>query len=97
MAKAKKKVIAKENSCVCAHKVGLTAGLFAALIHAVWALLVSLGVGQNVINMIFPLHFLNVVYQVQSFNLVTAIMLIIMAFLCGYIMGWVFTAIYKKV
>lgn len=79
------------------HHVGLAVGIFLALLHAVWALAVAVGVGQNVLNWIFPLHFLNQIYSVASFSLTTALILIVMVLVCGYVMGWVFAAIWNYV
>lgn len=76
--------------------LGLTLGFFAAIIHAVWVILVGVGIGQNIINLIFPLHFLNVVYQVTTFNVTTAILLVVMAFIGGFVMGWIFAALWNE-
>lgn len=80
---------------LCKNRVGLTLGIFAALLHAIWASTVWLGVGRNVIDWIMPLHFLNVFYSISVFNLTTALTLVICAFVGGYIMGWIFAAIWN--
>lgn len=79
------------------HHVGLTLGIFAALWHAVWALAVAADVGQNILDWIFPLHFLNNLYSVIPFSLNKAIMLIIMALVVFYVTGWLFAAVWNYV
>jgi len=73
-----------------AKHVGLTLGLFAAFIHAVWALGVAAGVMQGFLDYIFPLHFLSRIYTVVAFSWANAAMLIVLAFVGGYVMGWVY-------
>ncbi len=75
--------------------IGLTVGIFFAIIHAVWALIIAITPSsvQKFLDLIFPMHFLNNVYSVTSFNISYAVLLIIFAFVGGYICGWVFAAI----
>ena len=87
--KSKNKVMTKSNSKLDSNKLGLILGIFAALLHAVWAITVFLGLAQSFLDWIFPIHFLNSIYSVQGFDLLTALMLIIMAFVGGYVMGLV--------
>lgn len=77
--------------------VGLTLGIFLALWHAVWAFVVALGFGQRYLDMILPMHFLNNIYSVMLFSPLKALGLVLMAFVCGYIMGWIFAAIWNGV
>ena len=74
---------------------GLTTGIFAAALHALWAVLVLLGVGQTYLDWIFPLHFVGNVYSVMSFSLGTAAILVVLAFVGGYVLGWLFTALWN--
>ena len=78
------------------HKIGLVVGLFFALMHAVWEVLVALGLGQSLMNFVFSMHSLNNPYKVAPFSLTTAIGLVIITYIIGYIVGNVFTVIYKK-
>ena len=77
------------------NKVGLVLGIFVALLHAFWALLIGIAPAsvQNFLDWIFPLHFLNNVYTVTSFNFGYMLLLVIMAFVSGYVCGWVFAGI----
>jgi len=80
------------------NKTGLVLGLFFAIVHAVWAVLVLVIPGnlQNFIDWAFNLHFLEPVYTITSFNLVNAILLLIVTFVCGYVLGWIFAAVWNK-
>lgn len=77
------------------HKIAMAVGLFFAALHALWAGLVALGVGQAVIDWIFPLHFIDEMYTVLTFNLVNALLLIVMAFVGGYLAAALFLVIWK--
>lgn len=80
-------------------KVGATAmvfGVVVALMHAVWMLMVFLGVGQLYLNWIFGLHLISNPFVVQPFNLMSAIFLIIFTFVVGYLLGWVFAFVWNR-
>lgn len=77
------------------NKTGLVLGIFAALLHAVWAIAVLIGVAQTYLDWIFPMHFINSVFEVATFSIVNAIILIVLAFIGGYVCGWVFAALWN--
>lgn len=77
-------------------KVGLTLGVFFAAWHALWAILVGIGWGQTLIDLILPLHFLDsLYYKITAFNFSTAVILIVLAFVSTYILGWLFAALWN--
>jgi len=80
-----------------ANKLGLTVGYFAVLMHLVLVILVALGVADAVLNWVLPLHFLSLAVGFTAFNLLTAVELLIAAFIGGYVIGYVFAYIYDKV
>jgi hypothetical protein len=84
------------KKCHC-NKPALVVSLFVAAMHAFWALSVALGVGQMYLNWIFPLHFIGNLYTVLSFNLLTALMLVIMAFAGSYLATLLFVWLWKHV
>jgi len=92
---AKEKVSKNECCCYGKNKVGLTVGLFCALLHAIWAILVGIGVGKSVIDSILPLHFISTTYNVITFSFVNALSLVILAFIGGYIIGWLFMLLWN--
>ncbi len=73
---------------------------FIAGMHALWALMVAIGVGQAYLDWIFPLHFIGTTFSVMSFSLLTALLLIIVAFIATYLavllFGVVWTLMMKK-
>lgn len=79
------------------NKLGITLGVFFGLLHLLWGLVVLAGVAQVYLNWIFPMHFLNNVYTVNSFNALYLLVLVIMASICGYVMGLALGAIWNYV
>lgn len=71
------------------HKLGLAIGALLGLIHLTWSLLVATGLAQTYMDWIFKLHFITPVYQVGPFDLMTAITLVAVTAILGYIIGWV--------
>lgn len=76
--------------------IALTFGIFVALMHAVWMLLIFLGLAQTYLNWIFGLHLLSNPFMVLPFNFGAAVTLIIFTFVVGYVMGLVFAFIWNK-
>jgi hypothetical protein len=74
------------------NKTGLAVGYFFALIHLIWALMVWLMPSQlqSCLNWIFDLHGLEPIWILTSMTLMKAITLIIVTFIIGYIIGWVY-------
>ncbi len=75
---------------------GMALGVFVALMHAVWMLAIYLGVAQMYMNWIFGLHLLTNPYRVLPFNFSAALTLIVVTFVVGYVMGWVFAFIWNR-
>jgi len=69
-------------------KCGLTLGVLIGIAHIAWSVLVVLGLGQEVMDFIFRIHFLGVGFRVLPFDLTTATLLVAftsgVAFLLGY-------------
>lgn len=82
---------------VNAHSLGLTLGGFAAVVHAAWAILVALGAAQGLLDWIYGLHFLDNPFVVTSFNPTTAIILVIVTAVCGYVFGWLAATLWNWV
>ena len=78
------------------NKTGLVLGYFFALLHLIWAILVALIPVQlqTGINWVFKLHGLEPVWTITSMTWLNAIMLVIMTFVSGYIIGWAFAWIH---
>ncbi len=77
-------------------KVGLVVGSFAGLVHLVWGILIALGFAQPLLNFIYGMHSLNNPFTVMQFDLVRAVELVVMTFLIGYVVGYVFAILWHK-
>lgn len=78
-----------------AKKVGLALGTLIALVHLVWVSIVRLGFGDNILGGIMRLHFINCPAVITPFSIGTAVFLVIIAFIAGYILGWLFAVFYN--
>jgi hypothetical protein len=77
--------------------VALIFGLFMAGFHLLWALLIMLGAAQAFLDWAFWLHMIKNPYMVMPFSFTTALWLLIVTFLVGYVGGWFFALIWNKV
>ncbi|MEK9194709.1 MAG: hypothetical protein AAB884_02765 [Patescibacteria group bacterium] len=78
-------------------KLGLALGIFAGLWHVVWSFLVAVGFAQPLVDWIFRLHFISPYHSVGEFSLGTALVLIIVTAVIGYIAGRVLGFIWNWV
>lgn len=79
------------------NKVALTLGLLIGLWHLIWVVLVALGWAQPLLDFIFSLHMIANPYQVTGFDGGKAAMLVVITFVVGYVIGWVFATIWNSV
>lgn len=77
-------------------KVGLVVGVNVALWNAVWQVLVWAGSAAKFMAWILGLHSVKMSMSVTAFNATTAVSLVVVAFVCGYLMGWVFAWIWNR-
>ena len=78
------------------NKTGLTFGFLMSFMHLMWSILVALGIAQAFLNFIFNIHMLNMPIAIMPFNLVKALVLIIVTFVVGYIFGWLMAFFWNK-
>lgn len=80
--------------------VGLMLGLVLALWHVAWSILVFLGFAKLLLDWIYWLHFLSIPFTVQPFEITRALLLIVVTFIVGYVMGfvaaWVWNILIKR-
>lgn len=74
---------------VDSNKVGLVFGGMMAIWHAFWSALVLLGLAKPFMDWILGLHFLDVQYSIAPFNFGTAIMLVVVTGVIGYVLGYI--------
>jgi hypothetical protein len=77
------------------HKAGVALGLILGLWHLTWSLLVASGQAQVLIDWIFRLHFIQPPYTITQFSVGTAATLIVVTSVLGYVLGWLFAAIWN--
>lgn len=77
-------------------KTGYVMGAFLGGFHFVWALLVATGVAQPFMDWIFWLHHIKPVYQIEAFELLKAVTLVIVTGLIGFVYGSAFAWIWNK-
>lgn len=76
-------------------KAALTVGALASGMHLVWLVLVMLNLGQWWLDFIFNLHQLNNPFVVMPLNWGTGILLLVVTFVIGYIVGWIFSKVWN--
>ena len=81
------------------NKIGLAVGFFMALAHAVWSLCVAVipSYLQTFLDWVFKLHAIEPVWILTAFNFMNAILLVIVTFIFGYIVGFVFAWLHNLV
>lgn len=79
------------------HRTGLALGVIFGLAHLFWSLLVMLGIAKPLVDWLMSLHFINVSYTLSAFEPVTAFILVCVAALWGYVIGYVFAIIWRWV
>lgn len=79
------------------HKTGLVLGATIGLFHLVWATLVLLGFAQTLLGFVLSLHFLSNPYQVMTFDLVTALLLVAVTTGVGYLVGKIFALVWNYI
>jgi hypothetical protein len=84
-------------SSLTPHRVGLVLGGIVAAFHLLWSVLVALGLAQFTIDWIFRLHFIQPPYTVGPFSLTLAVGLVVITFIVGYVVGWLFAFLWNGV
>lgn len=77
-------------------KTALVLGVFFGLVHVMWSVLVLLGFAQPLMDFIFWAHMIVNPYHVTGFTLTQSIVLIIVTFGVGYLVGWFFAVLWNK-
>ncbi|OGJ42392.1 hypothetical protein A3B60_02440 [Candidatus Peregrinibacteria bacterium RIFCSPLOWO2_01_FULL_39_12] len=80
---------------VSKNNVGLFVGVVAGLCHLVWVVLVGAGVAQKLVTWLLSMHFMqDTGYTITAFNWLTGLELVVMAFVGGYVVGYVLTLLW---
>ncbi len=78
-------------------KVALTLGVLLGGWHLVWSVLVALGLAPPLLDFIFSMHMLANPYQVTGFDVTKAGILVVITFMVGYVVGYIFANVWNKV
>lgn len=81
--------------CNNKNQLGLALGGLFVVIHAVWALIVATGYGQALLDWIFGLHMISTGFAVMPFSMTKTLILLVVAFVAGYVLGWILSAIWN--
>ncbi|MCX6815921.1 MAG: hypothetical protein NT120_03655 [Candidatus Aenigmarchaeota archaeon] len=76
-------------------KAGITLGIFVAILHIAWSFVVAIGLGQWAADFVLSLHFISMTVKVTAFNPATAIGLVVLALIGGFIMGWILAYVWN--
>ncbi len=79
------------------HKLGVTLGAFAGATHLVWVMLVLFGWAQPLVGFIFRLHMVSPAHTILAFNWGSALLLVALTSVIGYVVGNVLGMIWNKV
>ncbi|HSX49128.1 MAG TPA: hypothetical protein VLE44_02620 [Candidatus Saccharimonadales bacterium] len=77
-------------------KTALVVGFFVSFMHLVWLVMVWSGLGQAYLDWILGLHQVSLNIRVLPFNLMNGVYLLIVTFIVGYLMGWMFAYIWNR-
>jgi len=77
-------------------KTALTVGAFVGGWHIVWSLLVAFGWAQVLIDFVLWMHMMSVPWVVKPFDLTAAATLVIVTWVFGYVIGYVFAKIWNR-
>lgn len=77
------------------NSTGLAIGGLVAIMHFGWLVLVGIGVAKAFYDWILELHHISLPFTILPFDIVNAILLLVVTFVGGYIFGWVFAAIWN--
>ncbi len=65
--------------------------------HLCWLVLVALGWAQPVIDFVFWIHFIKPIYVIEPFEIVRAVILLIVTTGVGFVIGSVFALVWNAV
>jgi hypothetical protein len=71
-------------------------GLFMVMMHALWSAMVYLGLAKLYFDWILGLHFVSNPFVIRPFSWITAGTLLLVVFVAGYVMGWLFAFIWNR-
>lgn len=89
--------MAHSNATYNPNKMGLSFGLLIGGIHLLWSLCVYIGFAQTLVDAVLRMHMITPFISVTPFSLTNSIGLVLMTFVCGYVVAWVFTWLWNMI
>ena len=77
------------------NKLGLVIGIFLAIFHLIWVIAVAAGIAKPFLDWVLSLHLITLSYSLLSFSFASAGLLLVIAFVAGYVWGWIFAAVWN--
>ncbi|HLE06996.1 MAG TPA: hypothetical protein VI933_00040 [archaeon] len=79
-------------------KAAMLLATFAVTVHIIWSALVALGFAQAYVNWMLGMHFITApVVTVGTFDIVTALSLIVSVAIVAYIAGFIFAFVWNRI
>ena len=75
---------------------GLTVGALLGAWHLTWLVLVAVGLAQPLMDFLFWIHFIKPVYVIEPFEVLRAVLLIVVTSAIGYVTGTVFALLWNR-
>jgi len=76
-------------------KLGLTIGIFLGVAHLLWAICILIGIAKPFLDWMLSMHFMSFVWSVTTFNVLYALILVVITAVCGFISGWLLGWVYS--
>jgi len=76
-------------------KTALSVGVFLGSFHLIWSLLVALNWAQAIYDFILWAHMIHLQLTIGPFDLAAAAVLVVVTFLVGCVVGYVFALIWN--
>ncbi len=83
------------NSQMSVSKAGIALGIVFGAWHVCWSILVALRWAQPVIDFVFWVHFIKPIYVIEPFDIVRAIILLVVTSGVGFVFGALFALIWN--
>jgi len=75
--------------------IAMIFGLLLGGWHLIWSILILIGLAQPFLNFIFWIHMLSVPVTVKAFTITQSLILILVTFVIGYVVGWAFAFLWN--
>lgn len=76
---------------------GMAVGLLFGVLHLGWAVLIAINQAKPLMDWILGLHMMSLSYTIHPFSVGTAVLLVVVTTVIGYIVGWVAAALWNAV